>query len=234
MQARLEALQEALDLPEPPQRLECFDISHTGGEETVAACVVFGPEGPLRSDYRRFNIRDIEPGDDYAAMRQALMRRYTRIKKGEGRLPDLLLIDGGRGQVRQAAEVLEELQVEGVTLLGITKGEGRRPELDSLRLSDRSEPTILPPDSPALHLLQQLRDEAHRFAITGHRQRRARKRRSSPLEGIEGLGPKRRQSLLKHFGGLQGVLRASREELAKVPGISHRLAERIHETLHES
>ena len=234
MQARLEALQEALDLPEPPQRLECFDISHTGGEATVAACVVFGPEGPLKSDYRRFNIRDIEPGDDYAAMRQALMRRYTRIKKGEGRLPDLLLIDGGRGQLRQAAEVLEELQVEGVTLLGITKGEGRRPELDSLRLSDRSEPTILPPDSPALHLLQQLRDEAHRFAITGHRQRRARKRRSSPLEGIEGLGPKRRQSLLKHFGGLQGVLRASREELAKVPGISRRLAGRIHETLHES
>lgn len=233
MLARFEALQEALDLPELPQRLECFDISHTGGEETVASCVVFNSRGPVKSDYRRFNIRDIEPGDDYAAMRQALMRRYTRVRKGEGRLPDILFIDGGRGQLNQALAVLEELQIEGVTVVGITKGEGRRPELDTLRLSDRSEPTILPPDSPALHLVQQIRDEAHRFAITGHRQRRARKRSTSPLEGIEGLGPKRRQSLLKHFGGLQGVMRASRDELAKVPGISVRLAERIHERLHE-
>jgi excinuclease ABC subunit C len=233
MQQRFEALQDELGLSEQPARLECFDISHTQGEATVASCVVFNEEGPLKSDYRRFNIEGIEPGDDYAAMRQALTRRYTRIKKGEGRLPDILFIDGGKGQVRQAVEVLEELQVEGVTIIGVAKGEGRKPGLESLILSDQPEPTILPPDSMALHLIQHIRDEAHRFAITGHRQRRAKARRSSPLEEIPGLGPKRRQTLLKHFGGIQGVSQASSGELAKIPGISEKLAQNIYDVFHE-
>lgn len=233
VQQRFEALQDELSLTEQPARLECFDISHTQGEAAVASCVVFNEEGPLKSDYRRFNIEGIEPGDDYAAMRQALTRRYTRIKKGEGRLPDILFIDGGKGQVRQAVEVLEELQVEGVTIIGVAKGEGRKPGLETLILSDQPEPSILPPDSMALHLIQHIRDEAHRFAITGHRQRRARARRHSPLEEIQGLGPKRRQTLLKHFGGLQGVSRASAEELAKVPGISQKLAQTIYDVFHE-
>lgn len=232
LRARYEALQEALDLDAVPTRMECFDISHTRGEATVASCVVFDQEGPVKSDYRRFNIEGIAPGDDYAAMRQALSRRYTRLKKGEGRLPDILFIDGGRGQLRQAEEVLEELQVEGVTLVGIAKGEERRPGLETLVLSGRSTPTILPANSPALHLIQQIRDEAHRFAITGHRQRRAKARSRSPLEDIPGLGPKRRQSLLKRFGGIRGVSRAGVEELAKVPGISTALAQRIYEAFH--
>jgi len=232
MQQRFEALQEELDLDAIPGRLECFDISHTQGEATVASCVVFDSEGPKKSDYRRFNIEGIEPGDDYAAMRQALTRRYRRLKEGEAPLPDILFIDGGKGQVRQAREVLEELQVTGVTLIGVAKGEGRKPGLESLVLSDSPTPTILPANSPALHLIQQIRDEAHRFAITGHRQRRAKARTTSPLEGIPGLGPKRRQTLLKHFGGQRGVSAASAEELAKVPGISRDLAQRIYDTFH--
>ncbi|MDX1335337.1 MAG: helix-hairpin-helix domain-containing protein, partial [Gammaproteobacteria bacterium] len=166
------------------------------------------------------------------AMKQALMRRYTRIKKGEGKLPDILFIDGGKGQVRQAIDVLEELQIEGVTLIGVAKGEGRKPGLETLILSDSSEPTILPADSLALHLIQHIRDEAHRFAITGHRQRRSRARKNSPLEEVAGLGPKRRQALIKHFGGLQGVTQASSEELAKIPGISIRLAQLIYDKFH--
>ncbi len=232
MQKRLEALQEELKLDVTPSRMECFDISHTLGEATVASCVVFDAQGPVKSDYRRFNIEGIEPGDDYAAMRQALTRRYTRLKAGEGKLPDVLFIDGGKGQVKEAVEVLEELQVAGVTLIGVAKGEGRRPGLERLVLSDRSTPLALPPNSLVLHLIQQIRDEAHRFAITGHRKRRAKSRVISPLEQISGLGPKRRQSLLKYFGGMRGVTRAGVEDLAKVPGISKALAQDIYDVFH--
>lgn len=232
MRDRYEALQEALDLEAVPTRMECFDISHTRGEATVASCVVFDQEGPVKSDYRRFNIEGIEPGDDYAAMQQALTRRYTRLKRGEGKLPDILFIDGGKGQVARAVEVLEELQVEGVSIVGVAKGEERRPGLETLILSDSPQPTILPASSPALHLIQQIRDEAHRFAITGHRQRRAKARNQSPLEEIPGLGPKRRQSLLQRFGGLRGVSAAGVEELSKVSGISRQLAQRIYDSFH--
>jgi excinuclease ABC subunit C len=232
MQKRLEALQEQLDLDVAPSRMECFDISHTLGEATVAACVVFDAQGRVKSDYRRFNIEGIEPGDDYAAMRQALTRRYTRLKAGEGKLPDILFIDGGKGQVTQAVQVLEELQVPGVAVIGVAKGEGRRPGLERLILDDRQTPAVLPATSLALHLIQQIRDEAHRFAITGHRKRRAKSRFSSPLEQISGLGPKRRQSLLKYFGGMRGVSRAGIEDLAKVPGISKGLAQDIYDVFH--
>ena len=230
--ARVEALQDALQLDQLPQRMECFDISHTMGEETVASCVVFEDGAPLKSDYRRFNIEEITGGDDYAAMRQALERRYTRLKKGEGKMPDLLLIDGGPGQCRQAHAVLEELQVEGVQILGVAKGPDRKEGQEKLFLDGRAAQT-LPADAAALLLIQQIRDEAHRFAITGHRQRRAKKRRSSPLEGIAGVGPKRRQQLLKHFGGLQEVARAGIEDLAVVPGINREIAQRIYDRFHE-
>lgn len=233
MRARLETLRQALGLQAPPTRMECFDISHAQGEATVASCVVFNQDGPLKSDYRRFNIRDITPGDDYAAMRQALERRYTRLKRGEARLPDVLFIDGGRGQVRQALEVLEALEIQGVRVVGVAKGESRRAGMETLVLSDATAPTILPPGSKALHLIQQIRDEAHRFAITGHRQRRARSRNTSPLEQIPGMGPKRRQQLLKHFGGLRGVSRAGVEDLARVPGISRKLAQQVFDSLHD-
>ncbi|MCH8506888.1 MAG: excinuclease ABC subunit UvrC, partial [Ectothiorhodospiraceae bacterium] len=232
LRRRFEELQQLLDLDDMPQRLECFDISHTQGEATVASCVVFNQEGPLKSDYRRFNIEGVTPGDDYAAMRQALTRRYTRLRKGEGVLPDLLVIDGGRGQLAQAVEVLEELQVEGVTLLGIAKGPDRKPGLEKLILPDRPQEVILPPDSAALHLLQQLRDEAHRFASTGPRQRRGKARRTSSLEQVAGLGPKRRQMLLKQFGGLQGIARAGVEDLQSVRGVSRELAQRIYDAFH--
>ena len=232
LERRYEALQEALGLDEIPSRMECFDISHTQGEATVASCVVFNREGPLKSDYRRFNIEDVPAGDDYAAMRQALSRRYTRLKRGEGLIPDLLIIDGGKGQLAQAREVIEELQVEGVTLMGIAKGPERRPGEETLFVAGRGGEVILPPDSPALHLLQQIRDEAHRFAITGHRQRRGKARRTSVLQSLPGVGPKRRQALLKQFGGLQGVARAGVEDLASVPGISRELAERIYGAFH--
>ncbi len=229
---RLEALQEALGLESVPRRMECFDISHTQGEATVASCVVFQDGEPLSSDYRRFNIRGVTAGDDYAAMRQALQRRYRRLQAGEGALPDVLFIDGGRGQLAAAAEVLAELQVQGVTLVGVAKGEGRRPGLETLFLAERAAGIRLPAHSPALLLVQQIRDEAHRFAITGHRQRRRRARTTSRLEEIPGLGVKRRQRLLQHFGGLRGVGAASVEELAKVPGISRTLAERIYAAHH--
>ena len=232
IQKRLEALQEALDLDQIPGRLECFDISHTMGEATVASCVVFDAEGPRKSDYRRFNIEGIEPGDDYAAMHQALMRRYTKVKKGEGKLPDLLLIDGGKGQLAQAKAVLGELQVDGVMIIGIAKGPERKPGLETLFLSGHPEPFILPADSPALHLIQQVRDEAHRFAITGHRARRAKKRTTSVLESVPGMGPKRRQQLLKQFGGLQEIARAGVEDIARVQGISKQLAQKIYDAFH--
>ncbi|HUG99260.1 MAG TPA: excinuclease ABC subunit UvrC [Gammaproteobacteria bacterium] len=230
--AQLAALGEALGLEGPPARIECFDVSHTAGESTVAACVVFAAEGPLKSDYRRFNIAGVAAGDDYAALRQALMRRYSRLKRGEAPLPDLLLVDGGAGQLAEAQSVLNELQLDGVELAAVAKGPTRRPGLERLFLAGQSEPLILPRDSGALHLVQQIRDEAHRFAIAGHRQRRAKVRRVSALEGIAGLGPKRRRQLLSDLGGMQGVAAAGVEDLAKVQGISRDLARRIYDSLH--
>jgi len=229
---RFEALQDVLELENAPQRLECFDISHTMGEATVASCVVMENQGPQKNDYRRFNIEGITPGDDYAAMQQALTRRYTRLKKGEGKLPDILFIDGGKGQVSEALAVLEELQVTDVLVVGIAKGPDRKPGLETLFVGSIDKVVVLPSDSPALHLIQQIRDEAHRFAITGHRQRRSKARNVSVLQEIEGLGPKRRQALLKQFGGLQGIQRAGIEDLAKVTGISRALAQKIYDTFH--
>jgi excinuclease ABC subunit C len=233
LEQRFEQLQDLLGLDEAINRIECFDISHTRGEATLASCVVFGPEGPASADYRRFNIAGIEPGDDYAAMQQALTRRYTRIKKEEGALPDILLIDGGKGQVGKALEVLEDLQVAGVCVLGIAKGPSRKPGYESLYVSMDDRSSDFRKDSPALHLIQQVRDEAHRFAITGHRQRRSKARQTSSLETISGIGAKRRRALIKHFGGLQGVARAAVEDLARVPGISRPLARKIYEVFHE-
>lgn len=228
--ARFVGLQEALALEDVPKRLECFDISHTMGEATVASCVVFDTNGPLKSDYRRFNIEEITGGDDYAAMEQALRRRYTRLKQGEGALPDVLVIDGGRGQLHRAADVLEELQVDDVVILGIAKGPDRKAGLERFFLT--SGEISLPPHGDAAHLLQHIRDEAHRFAITGHRQRRQKRRRRSELDDISGVGPKRRRELLTHFGGIAAVKGASAEEISKVPGISRTLAENIYGTLH--
>lgn len=230
---RLEAMQQALNLANIPQRFECFDVSHTAGEATVASCVVFNSEGPLKKDYRRFNITGITQGDDYAALRQALTRRYTRIKTGEGELPDILFIDGGKGQLTQAETVLEELQVSGVMLVAIAKGEERKPGLETLFISGSQQPLHLPPNSLALHLIQQIRDEAHRFAITAHRKKRGKTRTRSVLEDIPGIGAKRRKELLHQFGGLQELLRASVEDIAKVPGISLSLAQKIYDSLHD-
>ena len=232
MRSRMVALQEALGLEQPPSRMECFDISHSMGEATVASCVVFNEEGALKSDYRRFNIENITPGDDYAAMHQALLRRYTRLKNGEGKLPDILFIDGGKGQLSEAEKVLEELQLSGVTLVGIAKGPDRKPGLETLFLSGSNSAIILPRDSAALLLIQQIRDEAHRFAISGHRQRRDKTRSGSQLEKIPGLGPKRRRSLLSQFGGMSEVARAGVEDLASVEGISRQLAQRIYDNFH--
>lgn len=232
MAARFEALAQVLDLDEVPQRLECYDISHSSGEATVASCVVFGPEGPIKSDYRRFNIEGITAGDDYAAMQQALSRRYGRIKDGEGKLPDVLLVDGGKGQLNMAREVMQELGFSDLTLLGVAKGVTRKAGFETLYLNDAAHEFTLKGDSAALHLIQQIRDEAHRFAITGHRARRGKARRTSSLEDVAGVGPKRRRDLLKHFGGLQELNRASVDEIAKAPGISKKLAESIYASLH--
>jgi excinuclease ABC subunit C len=229
---RFEALATVLQMDEPPQRMECFDISHSSGEATVASCVVFGPEGPLKSDYRRFNIEGVTAGDDYAAMHQALTRRFSKIKDGEGKLPDVLLVDGGKGQLAMAREVLQELAVPDLVLLGVAKGTTRKPGLEVLYLNDAEHEFTLPGNSPALHLIQQIRDESHRFAITGHRARRGKALRTSSLEEVAGVGPKRRRELLNHFGGLQELSRASAEEIAKAPGISKKLAELIYATLH--
>lgn len=229
---RFVALQEALAMDELPQRLECFDISHSSGELTVASCVVFDTNGPLKSDYRRFNIEGITPGDDYAAMEQALTRRYTRLQNGEGKLPDILLIDGGKGQLAKAVAVLAELGVQGVQLIGVAKGSTRKAGFETLFDADTGAELVLPGDSPALHLIQHIRDESHRFAITGHKQRRDKKRRTSSLEDIPGVGATRRRELLRHFGGLQEIQQASQADLARVPGISHRLAEEIHSFFH--
>lgn len=236
MQQRFEALQEAMQLDETPQRMECFDISHTQGERTVASCVVFDQNGPVKSDYRRYNIEDITGGDDYAAMRQAVLRRYQKLQSGEGTLPDILFIDGGKGQVAQAKQIFDELQIADVLIVGVAKGPTRKAGLETLImstcLSESDREFILPADSAALHLIQQIRDEAHRFAITGHRQRRAKARTRSVLEDIDGLGPKRRQQLLRQFGGMQEVARAGIDDLASVPGISKMLAQKIYDAFH--
>ncbi|MCG7987912.1 MAG: excinuclease ABC subunit UvrC [Candidatus Thiodiazotropha weberae] len=233
MDQRLQSLQQALDLAAIPERMECFDISHTRGELTVGSCVVFNQEGPLKSDYRRFNIEDITPGDDYAAMGQVLERRYRRVKKGEVPLPDLLFVDGGRGQLASVNDCLQGLGVSGLILVGVAKGADRKAGMEQLFLLGRKSPIILPADSPALHLIQQIRDEAHRFAITAHRQRRQKSRNRSVLEDIPGIGAKRRQRLMKQFGGLQALSRAGVEDLARVEGISKGLAEQIYQALHD-
>ncbi|HXZ45917.1 MAG TPA: excinuclease ABC subunit UvrC [Pseudolabrys sp.] len=232
MRRRFEALRDALELEAAPERVECFDISHTMGEATVASCVVFDVNGPVKSDYRRFNIEGIERGDDYGAMSQALTRRYRRVKEGEGILPDLLLIDGGKGQLSAAEVALQEMQIEGVRLVAVAKGRSRKPGKEQLFLSGSKRPTILPADSHGLHLIQQIRDEAHRFAIAGHRLRRGRTRTHSTLERIPGIGGKRRQALLKNFGGLREVARAGVQDLTRVPGISRDLAQKIYDAFH--
>ena len=228
---QLEALGRELGVHPAPQRLECFDVSHSSGELAVASCVVFGAEGPIKSDYRRFNLRELTPGDDYAGLKQAVARRFARILRGEAPVPDLLLIDGGPGQLNAALEALSGLGVPGVNVVGVAKGADRRVGQERLFFPGREAPLILQADSPALRLIQRIRDEAHRFAITGHRQSRDRARRESLLEEIPGLGPKRRRELLKAFGGLQGVRQASVEDLAKVHGISRQLAEQIFERM---
>jgi excinuclease ABC subunit C len=234
MQKRFSTLGGVLELDGIPKRLECFDISHSAGEATVASCVVFDSNGPLKSDYRKFNIEGVKPGDDYGAMHQALKRRFTRLQKGEGKLPDILVIDGGLGQLGQAEAVMQELGVQDVLLLGIAKGISRKAGQETLILGGTHRELVLNAESPALHLLQHIRDEAHRFAITSHRQRRGKARTRSQLEEIPGVGATRRRDLLRHFGGQQEIRRASIEELQRVRGISRQLAENIYEYLHST
>ena len=231
-EARLTALQQVLELPDTAQRIECFDVSHTMGEAAVAACVVYDKSALQKSEYRRFNITGIEPGDDYAALRDALSRRYRKLVAGEGKMPDLVLIDGGKGQLAVATDVFAELGLSDVALAAVAKGETRRPGQEQLLVAGRLEPLTLGADHPALHLIQQVRDEAHRFAIQGHRARRGKARRSSPLENVAGIGVKRRQKLLARFGGLRGLQAASVDELAQVEGVSRMLAEKIYHNLH--
>jgi excinuclease ABC subunit C len=226
------ALTAELDLPETPARVECFDISHTGGEGTVASCVVFGPEGPLKKEYRRFNITGVTPGDDYGALRQALERRYARNRDGEIPPPDLLLIDGGLGQIGQVHEELEKLGFADMTLVGVAKGPDRKAGQERLFVYGVAEPHIPEAHSPASRLIQRIRDEAHRFAITGHRRKRAKRYNESVLESVPGLGPAKRRQLLKHFGGLQGVLRAGIADFEKVAGIGAALARSLYDHLH--
>jgi excinuclease ABC subunit C len=229
---RVKALQEALALAEPVRRMECFDVSHTMGEATVASCVVFEDGAMRRNEYRRYNIADAAAGDDYAAMREVLSRRFRRVAEGEGARPDLVLIDGGRGQLGVATEVMQECGLGDLPLVGVAKGEERKAGLEQLFVPGRDAPLRLAPDDPALHLIQQVRDEAHRFAIAGHRARRGKKRAQSPLEEIAGVGARRRQRLLTRFGGLRGLLAAGVDELAEVEGISRELAQRIYDQLH--
>ena len=233
LEQRFESLRETLNLDVTPERLECFDISHSSGEAVVASCVVFdNNSGALKSDYRRFNIEDITGGDDYAAMEQAIRRRYTRLMKGEGKLPDILLIDGGKGQIGVAKSVLSDLGVVGVMIIGVAKGTTRKPGMETLILADQNNKVVARPQQAALHLIQQIRDEAHRFAITGHKARRDKKRRTSPLEGIPGVGPTRRRDLLKHFGGVVEVKKASVADLMKVANINKKVAEAIYNALY--
>ncbi|MDE8740607.1 excinuclease ABC subunit UvrC [Pectobacterium polaris] len=230
---RLAALANVLQLPEI-HRMECFDISHTMGEQTVASCVVFDANGPLRSEYRRYNISGITPGDDYAAMAQVLRRRYGKALD-DSKIPDVIVIDGGKGQLGQAQAVFDSLQVSWdknkPLLLGVAKGSDRKAGLETLFFESTGEGMALPPDSPALHVIQHIRDDSHDHAIGGHRKKRAKVRNTSTLELIEGVGPKRRQTLLKYMGGLQPLMNASIEEIANVPGISHALAEKIFHAL---
>lgn len=231
-QARLLALREALRLAESTERIECFDISHTMGEATVGSCVVFDRGDMQNSEYRRYNVTGITPGDDYAAMRDVLTRRYRKVAAGEGKRPDLIFIDGGKGQLGVAMEVMQEVGLEDILLIGIAKGEERKPGLETMIFSDSGEMLNLPMDNPGLHLLQQIRDEAHRFAITGHRAKRAKARITSSLEEIDGVGAKRRKALLTRFGGLDAIKSASIDEIAQVEGISLALAQTIYERLH--
>ena len=232
---RFQALADALAIESLPERIECFDISHTQGEAPVASCVAFGPEGPIKSGYRRYNIAGVRPGDDYAAIAQAVARRYARAAEdsSDGILPDLILIDGGKGQVASAIGALAALGLDYLRLVGVAKGPERRPGEETLFLPPNNTELHLDPDSPALHLIQQIRDEAHRFAITGHRGRRAKARTASTLEEIPGIGARRRQALLKHLGGLQEVARAGIEDIEKVPGISAQIAKRIYDRFHD-
>ena len=230
--ARFLSLQEELGCQELPKRLECFDISHTQGDQTVASCVVFDREGPVKSAYRRFNIEGVAGGDDYAAIHQAVARRFKRLKQGEHEAPDILFIDGGRGQVNEAQKALADLDINNVMIVGVSKGPDRKAGMEKLILTDQDQPLDVSPGALGLLLIQHIRDEAHRFAITGHRQRRAKAKRHSVLEDIPGLGPKRRQLLLKQFGGLQGITRAGVDALSSIDGISRQLAQRIYETLH--
>jgi len=232
MAKRLDAVRELVGLEDAPSRMECFDISHTMGEETVASCVVFNAEGPNTNEYRRFNIDGITPGDDYAAMKQAITRRYSRLLK-EGRdLPDILFIDGGKGQVSMAQEVMRDLQITDMEIVGVSKGPDRRPGDETLLLCSQNREVQMRGDSAALLLVQQIRDEAHRFAITGHRGKRGKKRQKSVLEEIKGLGPKRRKQLLTHFGGLQHLQKAGVEDIVAVPGFSEALANKVYDELH--
>jgi excinuclease ABC subunit C len=231
-EARGAALQEFLGADVPVARIECFDISHTMGELPVASCVVYDKGAMQTSEYRRYNVKGVAPGDDYGAMRYALGVRYRPLAEGEGRVPDLILIDGGRGQLNAAQQVMNDLGLTDIPMIGVAKGVERKPGLEELVFANEAEPRTLPPHHPALHLIQQVRDEAHRFAITGHRAKRGKARRASRLEEIGSVGPKRRKQLLAHFGGLQGVMAASVDELARVEGISRTLAERIYDELH--
>lgn len=229
---RFLALRELLELDQVPSRMECFDISHSSGENTVASCVVFDENGPLKSDYRLYNIEGVAAGDDYAAMAQVLERRYKKLKTGDGKRPDLVFIDGGKGQLNIAREIFQRLGIDDIPLIGVAKGATRRAGMETLVDALTEASFRVPPDSPALHLIQYIRDEAHRFAITGHRYRRDKKRRQSTLEGIDGVGPKRRKELLHYFGGLQEIRKASVDEMTKVRGVSRPLAEAIYAALH--
>jgi excinuclease ABC subunit C len=229
---RLVALQGVLQLPEAISRIECFDISHTQGEATVASCVVYQGNGMKKADYRRFNIKNIQPGDDYAAIRQAVGRRYERIASGEGVAPDLILIDGGKGQVSSAFSALADIGLSHLPMLGVAKGEGRKAGLETLIFPTGHDPLQLSEHHPALHLIQEIRDEAHRFAITGHRAQRSKARKTSKLDSLPGIGPARRKALVARFGGLAGVLVASADQLAEVTGISQEMADKIYSALH--
>lgn len=228
----LEELGKLLDLERTPARLECFDISHTAGEGTVASCVVYGPEGPMKKEYRRFNITGVTPGDDYGALRQALRRRYERVRAGEVVAPDVLLIDGGLGQISEVHAELDQLGFGGLKLVGVAKGADRKAGQERLFVHGDGNPIIPGPDSQALRVIQRIRDEAHRFAITGHRKRRARRHNESVLEAIPGLGPAKRRALLRHFGGMQGLMRAGVNDLEAVSGIGTTLARTLYDHLH--